>query len=81
MEYGTLGEIRLFAGTFAPTGWAYCDGKILPINTNQALFSILGTNFGGDGRTNFALPDLKGQAPAGIAYVMCTDGAYPRREQ
>jgi len=60
-----LGEIVMFAGNFAPRGWAYCDGQLLPINTNQALFSILGTTYGGDGRTTFALPDLRGRTPIG----------------
>jgi microcystin-dependent protein len=56
-----LGQIGLFAGNFAPSGWAFCEGQILPINQNQALFSILGTTYGGDGRVNFALPDLRGR--------------------
>ena len=58
-----LGEIRMFAGTFAPRNWAYCNGQLLPINQNQALFSLLGTTYGGDGRTTFALPDLRGRVP------------------
>ena len=58
-----LGQTLLFAGNFAPRGWALCEGQILPINQNQALFSILGTTYGGDGRTSFALPDLRGRAP------------------
>jgi microcystin-dependent protein len=58
-----LGEIKLFAGNFAPRGWALCDGQLLPINQNTALFSILGTTYGGDGRTTFALPDLRGRFP------------------
>jgi len=58
-----LGEIILFAGNFAPRGWALCEGQILPINSNQALFSLFGTTYGGDGRTTFALPDLRGRAP------------------
>jgi len=58
-----LGEIRVFSINFAPRGWAQCNGQLLPINQNQALFSILGTRFGGDGRTTFALPDLRGRAP------------------
>jgi microcystin-dependent protein len=58
-----LAEIRLFAGTFAPVQWALCDGQLLPITQNSALFSLLGTNYGGDGRTTFALPDLRGVAP------------------
>jgi microcystin-dependent protein len=60
-----LGEIKIFAFNFAPKGWAQCNGQILPINLNQALFSLLGTQFGGDGRTNFALPDLRGRTPVG----------------
>jgi len=60
---GYLGEIRGFGGNFAPSNWAYCNGQLLPIGQNQALFSILGTTYGGDGRTNFALPDLRGRAP------------------
>lgn len=58
-----LGEIRLFGFNFAPRGWAMCDGQILPINQNQSLYSILGTTYGGDGRTTFALPDLRGRLP------------------
>lgn len=58
-----LGEIRMFAGNFAPRDWAFCDGQLLPINLNSSLFALLGTTFGGDGRTNFALPDLRGRVP------------------
>ena len=58
-----IGEIRIFAGSFAPRDWAFCDGSLLQVNQNTALFSILGTVYGGDGRTTFALPDLKGRAP------------------
>ncbi len=60
---GTIGEIRGFAGNFAPRAWAYCQGQLLSINANQALFSILGTTYGGDGRTSFGLPDLRGRTP------------------
>lgn len=60
-----LGSISLFAGTFAPRGWAFCEGQLLPIASNNALFSILGTTYGGDGRTDFALPDLRGRTPVG----------------
>jgi microcystin-dependent protein len=60
-----LGEIRIFAGNFAPTGWAICDGSLLPISQNTALFSLLGTMYGGDGRTTFGLPDLRGRVPIG----------------
>ncbi len=58
-----LSEIRIMSFNFAPKGWAMCNGQLLPINQNQALFSLLGTTFGGDGRVNFALPDLRGQVP------------------
>jgi microcystin-dependent protein len=58
-----LSEIRIFSFNFAPKGWALCNGQLLPINQNQALFSLLGTTFGGDGRVNFALPDQRGRAP------------------
>lgn len=56
-----LGEVRIFAGNFAPRGWAFCDGQLLAISSNSALFSILGTTYGGDGRTTFGLPDLRGR--------------------
>src|SRR4051794_532012 len=58
-----LAEIRIFPFFFAPTGWAFCDGQILPISQNTALFALLGTTYGGDGKSTFALPDLQGSAP------------------
>ena len=58
-----IGEIRMFAGTFAPTGWAFCHGQILPLMQNTALFSLLGVMYGGDGRSTFGLPDLRGAVP------------------
>lgn len=58
-----LGQITMFAGNFAPRGWAFCNGQLLPISSNSALFSLLGTNYGGDGRTTFGLPDLRGRVP------------------
>lgn len=58
-----IGEIRAVGFSFAPTGWAFCDGQLLPINQNMALFAILGTTYGGDGVTNFALPDLRDRSP------------------
>lgn len=58
-----LGEIQLFAGNFAPRGYMYCNGQLLPISQNSALFSLLGTEYGGDGRTTFGLPDLRGRVP------------------
>jgi microcystin-dependent protein len=58
-----LSEIRIFSFNFAPKGWALCNGQLLPINQNQALFSLLGTTYGGDGRVNFGLPNLQGRVP------------------
>ena len=58
-----LSEIRIFSFNFPPKGWAFCNGQLLPINQNQALFSLLGTTYGGDGRVNFALPNLRGCVP------------------
>ena len=58
-----LSEIKILSFNFAPKGWAMCNGQLLPINQNQALFSLLGTTFGGDGRVNFALPDQRGRTP------------------
>jgi len=59
-----LGEIRMFGGNFAPDGWATCDGQTVPISNNEALFSLIGTTYGGNGTTTFALPDLRGRAAA-----------------
>lgn len=58
-----LAEIRIFPFNFAPTGWAFCDGQLLPLSQNTALFSLLGTTYGGDGKSTFALPDMQGNAP------------------
>ena len=58
-----IAEIRMFGGNYAPRGWAFCNGQILPISQNTALFSLLGVTYGGNGQTNFALPDLQGRAP------------------
>ncbi|MCO6457618.1 MAG: phage tail protein [Pirellulaceae bacterium] len=76
-----LAEIRAFGFNFPPRGWALCDGQLLPINQNQALFSLLGTTYGGDGRTTFALPDLRGrtavkfgQGPGLAAYQLGSGG-------
>src|SRR5499433_969222 len=67
-----LSEIRIFSFSFPPKGWAFCNGQLLPINQNQALFSILGTTYGGDGRVNFALPNLQGRTPihVGSGYTL-----------
>jgi microcystin-dependent protein len=72
-----LAEIRIMGFDFPPRGWARCDGQILPINQNQALFSLMGTTYGGDGRVNFALPDLRGRVPIGFT----SDGRHPLGER
>ncbi len=71
-----FGEIRMFAGTFAPVDWALCDGQLLPISQYDALFSLIGTTYGGDGVTNFALPDLRGRVPIdqGNGFVLAQRG-------
>jgi microcystin-dependent protein len=61
-----LAEVKMFAGNFAPRGWAKCEGQLVPISQNTALFSLLGTIYGGDGRSTFALPDLRGRVPVGV---------------
>lgn len=71
-----VGEIRMFAGNFAPRGWAFCDGQLLAVSQNDALFSLLGTIYGGDGRTTFALPDLRGRIPI---HAGTGPGLSPRR--
>jgi len=77
-----LGEIRLFAGNYAPTDWALCQGQLLPINQNTALFAILGTVYGGDGISTFALPDLRKSLqtfPEGITPIISLQGIFPPR--
>lgn len=63
-----LGQIMMFGGNFAPRGWAFCSGQLLPISQYTALFSLLGTTYGGDGRTTFGLPDLRGRAPISVGH-------------
>jgi len=72
-----LGEIRMFAGNFAPRGWAFCHGQILSISGNEALYSLLGTTYGGDGITNFALPDLRGRVVVGTGHAPGLSNYYP----
>ena len=72
-----LAEVRIVAFNFAPRGWAFCDGQILPINQNQSLYSLLGTTYGGDGRTSFALPDMRGRTPI---HVGQSEGGSDHRE-
>lgn len=71
-----LGEIRIISWNFAPQGWAFCNGQFMPINQNQALFSLLGTMYGGNGQTTFALPDLRGRVPIhlGAGYIQGQTG-------
>ena len=71
-----LAEIRIFGFNFAPRGWAFCDGQILPINQNQSLYSLLGTTYGGDGRTSFALPELRGRTPIHVGDSEAGGGAH-----
>lgn len=71
-----VGEIRMFAGNFAPRSWAFCDGQVLAVSQNDALFSLLGTIYGGDGRTTFGLPDLRGRIPI---HAGTGPGLSPRR--
>ena len=71
-----VGEIRMFAGNFAPRGWAFCDGQLLAVSQNDALFSLLGTIYGGDGRTTFGLPDMRGRIPI---HAGSGPGLSPRR--
>ena len=72
-----LGEVWMFAGTFAPRGTAFAHDQLLPISQHNALFSLLGTIYGGDGRTTFGLPDLEDLAPDGVNYVICLQGLFP----
>ena len=71
-----IGEIRMFAGNFAPAGWRFCEGQLLPISENQALFNLIGTTYGGDGQSTFALPDLRGRIPLhmGNSYTLAETG-------
>ena len=85
MKEGYYGQVILFSGDFAPKGWQFCDGRLLIINENTQLFSIIGATYGGDGRVNFAIPDLRGEVPKhqakgiGLHYVICTKGQFPLR--
>ena len=73
-----VGEIRMFAGNFAPAGWMFCEGQLLPISENETLFQLIGTTYGGDGQSTFALPDLRGRLPLhqgnGFILVLCQTG-------
>jgi microcystin-dependent protein len=71
-----VGEIRMFGGNFAPAGWMFCDGQLLPISENETLFQLIGTTYGGDGQSTFALPDLRGRLPLhmGNGFVLAETG-------
>ncbi|MNQ39751.1 Phage Tail Collar Domain protein [compost metagenome] len=71
-----VGEIRMFAGNFAPAGWMFCEGQLMPISENETLFQLIGTTYGGDGESTFALPDLRGRIPIhnGNGYVLAETG-------
>jgi microcystin-dependent protein len=71
-----VGEIRMFAGNFAPAGWMFCEGQVLPISENETLFQLIGTTYGGDGQSTFALPDLRGRIPIhqGNGFILAETG-------
>lgn len=71
-----VGEIRMFAGNFAPAGWMFCEGQLLPISENETLFQLIGTTYGGDGESTFALPDLRGRIPIhqGNGFILAENG-------
>jgi microcystin-dependent protein len=71
-----VGEIRIFAGNFAPAGWMFCEGQLLPISENEVLFQLIGTTYGGDGQSTFALPDLRGRIPLhqGNGFILAETG-------
>src|ERR1700759_3805568 len=71
-----VGEIRIFAGNFAPAGWMFCEGQLLPISENETLFQLIGTTYGGDGESTFALPDLRGRLPMhqGNGFILAETG-------
>jgi microcystin-dependent protein len=80
-----IGEIRMFAGSYEPRGWAMCDGRLLSISRHSALFSVVGTAYGGDGMTTFALPDLRERVPSsthegpGPSFIIALEGNFPAR--
>ena len=83
---GTIGEIKLFAGSFQPRNWLFCDGQVLEVMNNPALFSVLGSKYGGDGRRTFALPKIQPVLGAetktaydDLNYIICVQGMYPSR--
>jgi len=75
-----VGEIRMFAGNFAPAGWMFCEGQLLPISENETLFQLIGTTYGGDGESTFALPDLRGRIPIhqGGGFILAETGGVEK---
>src|SRR5467141_3155807 len=71
-----VGEIRMFAGNFAPAGWMFCEGQLLPISENETLFNLIGTTYGGDGQETFALPDLQGRIPLHVGTNQSTGTTF-----
>jgi len=76
MSQPYVGEIRMFGGNFAPAGWMFCEGQLLPISENETLFNLIGTTYGGDGQSTFALPDLRGRLPIhqGNSFILAQNG-------
>jgi microcystin-dependent protein len=83
-----IGQVTIFAGNYAPEGWAKCEGQIIPIEQNMPLFSLIGTTYGGDGQRTFALPDLRGKGPVAVGveqdygfldYIIALRGSFPKR--
>src|SRR5688500_7364451 len=80
MSEGFIGEIRIFAGNFPPNGWVFCDGQLMPISENDAMFTLLGTTYGGDGQETFGIPDLRSRVPIhqgaglGSTYILGENG-------
>jgi microcystin-dependent protein len=80
MENAYIGSIVLVAFNYAPANWAFCNGQILQINQNMALFALLGATYGGDGKTTFAVPNLNASAlQSGLNYMICVNGVFPSR--
>ena len=76
-----VGEIRMFAGNFAPAGWMFCEGQLLPISEYETLFNLIGTTYGGDGQSTFALPDLRGRIPLGSGTMKTRKNRGDRKER
>ena len=80
MDEAFIGTIIAWAPNFAPRGWAFCEGQMLAIRENEALFSLIGNTYGGDGIQNFALPNLRDKSMGNVKYIICLQGLYPMRQ-